>query len=71
MREAIIDWTHSKCSMPDFTTFSDQVIYPGKVTEAPCFRIGNIGDLTVKDMQHLLNCIKTVLAQMEIPLPLQ
>ena len=49
----------------------DQVIYPGKVTEAPCFRIGNIGNLTVKDMEHLLKCIKIVLADLKIPLPLK
>ena len=48
---------------------ADQVIYPGKVTDAPCFRIGNIGNLTVKDMEHLLRCIKTVLADMDIPIP--
>lgn len=53
------------------STISDQVIYPGKVTEAPCFRIGNIGNLTVKDMQHLLHCIKIVLAEMAIPLPVK
>ena len=47
----------------------DQVIYPGKVTEAPCFRIGNIGHVTTKDMDHLLNCIKAVLKEMHIPLP--
>jgi len=47
----------------------DQVIYPGKVTEAPCFRIGNIGDVNTQDMKHLLDCIKSVLGDMEIPIP--
>ena len=47
----------------------DQVIYPGKVTEAPCFRIGNIGHVSTKDMEHLLHCIKIVLKEMQIPLP--
>ena len=47
----------------------DQVIYPGKVTEAPCFRIGNIGDVNNQDMENLLDCIKSVLHDMEIPIP--
>jgi len=47
----------------------DQVIYPGKVTDASCFRIGNIGDLTVGDMHHLLDCIKQVLGEMGVSLP--
>ena len=52
-----------------FILFLDQVIYPGKVTEAPCFRIGNIGHVSTKDMEHLLHCIKIVLKEMQIPLP--
>jgi len=47
----------------------DQVIYPGKVTDAACFRIGNIGDLRVEDMNHLLDCIKQVLGNMGIDVP--
>merc|ERR1711892_115846 len=47
----------------------DQVIYPGKVTDASCFRIGNIGDVTVGDMKHLLGCIKQVLEEMGVSLP--
>ncbi|EDO36761.1 predicted protein [Nematostella vectensis] len=60
----------------DFTQFykhlsaKDQVIYPGKVTEADCFRIGNIGHLFPKDMEHLLKCIEEVLADMDIPTPI-
>jgi len=49
----------------------DQVIYPGKVTEAPCFRIGNIGNLSPADMDHLLTCIRSVLTEMQIPVPVQ
>ena len=52
-----------------FILLLDQVIYPGKVTEAPCFRIGNIGHVSTKDMEHLLHCIKIVLKEMQIPLP--
>ena len=33
------------------------VIYPGKVSDADCFRIGNIGEIYPKDIQELLNAI--------------
>ncbi len=33
------------------------VIYPGKVSNADCFRIGNIGDVYPDDMQQLLSAI--------------
>ncbi len=49
----------------------DQVIYPGKVTKADCFRIGNIGHLFPHDMEHLLSCIQDVCADMGISLPLK
>ena len=45
------------------------MIYPGKVTEAPCFRIGNIGDLGEEDMTTLLETIKEVLGALAVPLP--
>ena len=45
------------------------MIYPGKVTDATCFRIGNIGDLVVADMQLLLDCIRRVLEEMQVPVP--
>ncbi|OWF42197.1 Trafficking protein particle complex subunit 6B [Mizuhopecten yessoensis] len=60
----------------DFKTFysklneKDQVIYPGKVLNSDCFRIGNIGDLYPRDMSHLLECIEQVCGEMGIPLPL-
>lgn len=47
----------------------DQVIYPGKVTDAECFRIGNIGDLHPQDMLYLLTCIQKVCEAMRIVLP--
>ena len=49
----------------------DQVIYPGKVSKAECFRIGNIGYLFPKDMEHLLECIGEVLKDMDIPTPIE
>jgi 2-aminoethylphosphonate-pyruvate transaminase len=33
------------------------VIYPGKLTEKPTFRLGNIGDVYPKDMQKLVDTI--------------
>lgn len=60
----------------DFTAFysklneMDMVIYPGKVTDADSFRIGNIGDLNADDMRNLLDCIVKVCKDMNISLPL-
>jgi len=46
------------------------VIYPGKVTEADCFRIGTIGRLFPGDVLALLSAIADVLEDMGIGLPL-
>ncbi|WP_445115909.1 2-aminoethylphosphonate--pyruvate transaminase [Acinetobacter sp. WZC-1] len=35
------------------------VIYPGKVTDLSCFRIGNIGEVYSKDMEALLTAISS------------
>lgn len=48
-----------------------QVIYPGKVSQANCFRIGNIGQLYPDDMKTLLICVKDVCKEMNIGLPLK
>lgn len=42
------------------------VIYPGKLTSAPCFRIGTIGRLDVSDIQALLAAIAEVLREMGV-----
>ena len=55
--------------LPSLLFFTDQVIYPGKVLDADCFRIGNIGYLTPDDMRHLLKCIEDVCNEMNITLP--
>ncbi|XP_060596765.1 2-aminoethylphosphonate--pyruvate transaminase-like [Ruditapes philippinarum] len=49
----------------------DQVIYPGKVLDADCFRIGSIGYLFPNDVRHLLKCIKDVCKEMNITLPIK
>ncbi len=56
----------------DFSTFYDRlaqrgyVIYPGKLTVAPSFRIGCIGRLQAQDMKDALIEIEQVLAQMGV-----
>ena len=52
------------------SSFLDQVIYPGKVTDAETFRIGNIGQLFPKDLDHLIKCIYEVLTEMDVPMPI-
>ena len=36
------------------------VIYPGKISDADTFRIGNIGDIFPKDMEALIQAIKEI-----------
>ena len=44
------------------------VIYPGKVSEADCFRIGSIGRIFPADIQALLAAIRRTLEDMEVDL---
>jgi len=46
----------------------DYVIYPGKVTDADCFRIGNIGRIFEPDGRGLLAAVKEVIAEMGVKL---
>lgn len=39
------------------------LVYPGKLTKAACFRLGNIGRLFVEDMDALLQAVAGVLAE--------
>ncbi|KAG1666199.1 2-aminoethylphosphonate--pyruvate transaminase [Nymphon striatum] len=61
----------------DFSVFyqklSDlgQVIYPGKVLNADCFRIGNIGNIYPEDMHHLMKCVLQVLTEMNVEVPVR
>ncbi len=58
----------------DFDTFCDSlndkdiVIYPGKVSNADCFRIGNIGRIFKADVLNLLNAIKASVEELNISL---
>jgi 2-aminoethylphosphonate-pyruvate transaminase len=44
------------------------VIYPGKLSNADCFRIGHIGRLDESDVHALMSAIKITLAEMDIQL---
>lgn len=45
------------------------VIYPGKLGQVACFRIGNIGRLTATDIQELLEAVAAVLKTMNVAVP--
>ena len=45
------------------------IIYAGKITDEPCFRIGSIGQLYPKDIEALTSNIKIVLDEMGVELP--
>ncbi len=46
----------------------DYVIYPGKVSDANCFRIGNIGRIFEADIKALLAAIRETIAEMGVKL---
>jgi 2-aminoethylphosphonate-pyruvate transaminase len=58
----------------DFHRFYDSlnargyIIYPGKVSDADCFRIGNIGRITEADVKDLLAAIAATLEEMSVVL---
>ncbi|KAH8073573.1 serine-pyruvate transaminase [Aureococcus anophagefferens] len=45
------------------------VIYPGKLTEADCFRVGSIGRMFERDMVHLTSSVKIALEEQGVALP--
>ena len=56
----------------DFSEFYDRlselgfVIYPGKVSNTDCFRVGTIGHIFPADIQALVAAISRVLAEMQV-----
>lgn len=58
----------------EFSTFYDKlkarrfVIYPGKVTSAETFRIGNIGHVLPDDMDQLIRNVSEVVTEMDVRL---
>ncbi|MFH1742943.1 MAG: 2-aminoethylphosphonate--pyruvate transaminase [bacterium] len=62
---------HPKFSFDDFyrrLNDKDYVIYPGKVSNADCFRIGNIGRIFPQDIQGLLAAIHETIKEMGVEL---
>jgi len=60
---------HSRFDFPAFyRRLSDLgfVIYPGKVSNAECLRIGTIGHIFPQDIQALVAAIRRVLDEMQI-----
>lgn len=58
---------HPKFTFEEFySRLNDKgfVIYPGKVSNADCFRIGTIGRLFPDDVRNLLNAIKDTMEEM-------
>lgn len=51
-----------------FCVFLGQVIYPGKVLDTDCFRIGNIGHVFEEDVETLLASILQVCDDMQVTL---
>jgi hypothetical protein len=47
-----------------------QVIYPGKITNFDCFRIGHIGHMFPEHSQQLVQATEEVLKQMKIDMRL-
>ena len=44
------------------------MIYPGKFSDADCFRIGTIGRIRVQDVRDLLSAIERTLNDMGVQL---
>mmetsp|Transcript_28319 Transcript_28319/g.28012 ORF Transcript_28319/g.28012 Transcript_28319/m.28012 type:complete len:398 (-) Transcript_28319:47-1240(-) len=55
----------------DYLAERNIVIYPGKLSKAPSFRLGNIGELYAEDMYECINKLKEGFKFMGVPLPLE
>ncbi|MEZ8955504.1 2-aminoethylphosphonate--pyruvate transaminase, partial [Vibrio cyclitrophicus] len=56
--------THSDYQFKEFyDRLKEQgfVIYPGKVSNADCFRIGNIGEVYPSDIEALIGAVKNAI----------
>ena len=68
----ITSFLNPKDSRFDFGTFFDKLktrrfmVYPGKVTDAETFRIGNIGHVFPEDMDELIRNVSEVVDEMGI-----
>jgi 2-aminoethylphosphonate-pyruvate transaminase len=62
---------HSKFDFPEFySRLSEKgyIIYPGKLSQAACFRIGHVGRLDCNDVKALLGAIAETLDEMGVVL---
>ena len=68
----ITSFYYPKAAEFEFQEFYDAlkargfVIYPGKVSHAPCFRIGSIGDVHPADMTELVDHVSEVITEMGV-----
>lgn len=75
--DIITSYRYPRDSRFDFEEFyrrlNDEgfVIYPGKVSDADCFRIGSIGRVFPSDVAALLQAIRKVLTDLGIKVPLE
>eukprot|EP01006_Ploeotia_vitrea_P043064 TRINITY_DN66689_c3_g1_i1.p2 TRINITY_DN66689_c3_g1~~TRINITY_DN66689_c3_g1_i1.p2 ORF type:complete len:435 (+),score=240.11 TRINITY_DN66689_c3_g1_i1:84-1388(+) len=66
----ISSYVYPKDAKWDFNTFYTKlnergfVLYPGKVSKADCFRIGNIGYIFPDDCKRMLEAVREVVAEM-------
>lgn len=47
----------------DYLAAKGYIIYPGKMTRVPTFRIGSIGEIYPKDIQALTDLVAVYLAE--------
>lgn len=62
---------HSRFSFERFYSLLSEkgfIIYPGKLSQVDCFRIGNIGQLYPDDIRQLLKAIEITLSEMNVTL---
>jgi len=52
--------------MHDYLYEQDIIIYPGKCTAQPTFRIANIGDLSQDDINYFIACLREYLKDKNI-----
>ena len=68
----ITSFHYPKSKRFDFTEFYRRlselgfVIYPGKVSDADCFRIGTIGHIFPEDIKDLVSAVQRVIGEMQI-----
>jgi 2-aminoethylphosphonate-pyruvate transaminase len=71
-RYIITSFRYPRSTRFDFSVFYRRlselgfVIYPGKVSDADCFRIGTIGHIFPQDIRDLVAAVQRVLGEMQI-----